>query len=550
MILQSILNLDQSLLAKIELLQTDFFVGIFKVITNVGSSTVIISFTILLLIFLLAKKEIQKFYTVAFTALGGALTVILLKYSVMRGRPDNMLIFEDDPAFPSGHTANSFVFFMLLFFTLKDKIKNKFLKYLFFFGCFLSTSLISFSRLYLHVHNPSDVVAGIMVAIFWLIIGLNLSEQFISLKNAVIKFSYKYILKPILFLFDAELIHDLFVTMGKILGSNFVTRFFTRAIFYYKNKMLEQKILGIKFENPVGLAAGFDKNIHMYKILPEVGFGYEEGGSITGEKCEGNPKPRLWRLKKSQGIVVYYGLSNKGADEISNRLKKEKFSFPLGISVAKTNCERTAISQEGIKDYVKGFNLTKDIGSYMIINISCPNAHGGQPFTDAESLDKLLKEIVKNRNSKPIFLKIPPDLKKSEIDDVLEVSKKHKIDGFVCTNLTKDRTNQKMMSKVYEKNIVNYGGISGKPVEDLSNETIKYIYKKTQGKALIVGVGGIFNAQDAYTKIRLGASLLQLITGMIFEGPQLIGEINQGLTKLLKKDGLTNISQAVGIDNK
>ncbi|MFA6306166.1 MAG: dihydroorotate dehydrogenase (quinone), partial [Candidatus Gracilibacteria bacterium] len=268
-------------------------------------------------------------------------------------------------------------------------------------------------------------------------------------------------------------------------------------------------------------------------------------------------KPRLWRLKKSQGLIVYYGLNNKGADEISQRLKKalpagrqEKFNFPLGISVAKTNCERTAISEEGVKDYLKGFNLTKDIASYMTINISCPNAHGGQPFTDAESLDKLLKEITKHRNEKPIFLKMPPDLKHSEIDDIIKIAEKYKIDGFICTNLTKDRTNKKMMSHISEKSPVEYGGISGKPVEELSNETIKYIYKKTQGKAIIIGCGGIFDAKDAYKKIRLGASLLQMMTGMIFEGPQLIGEINQGLVKLLKKDGLTNISQAVGIDNK
>lgn len=550
MIIQSIIYLDQTLLSKIETLQTDFFVKVFKIITHFGDAKIIIIFTILFLIFLLSKKEIQKFYTVAFTAFGAFLTTFLLKYAVMRGRPERMLMFEDDPAFPSGHTTNSFVFFMLLFFTLKDRIKNKFLKFLFFLGCFLSTSLISFSRLYLHVHNPSDVAAGIIVAVIWLVIGLNMSEEFIAFKNIVMKFLYKYIVKQIVFLFDPENVHDFFNIMGRFLGSNLITRFFTRAIFYYKNPMLSQKILGIKFENPVGLAAGFDKNIELYKILPEVGFGYEEGGSITGDKSEGNPKPRLWRLKKSQGLIVYYGLNNKGADEISNRIKKDKFKFPVGVSVAKTNCERTAISEEGIKDYIKGFNLTKTIGSYMTINISCPNAHGGQPFTDAESLDELLKAIVKNRNKKPIFIKMPPDLKRSELDDIIEISAKYKIDGFICTNLTKDRTNKKMMAKVHDKNIVGFGGISGKPVEDLSNETIKYLYKKTKGKVLIIGVGGIFSAEDAYKKIRLGASLLQMITGMIFEGPQVVGEINQGLVKLLKKDGLENISQAVGLDNK
>ncbi len=518
--------------------------------TDFGSVAAILIFTILLLIFLLSKKEIQKFYAVAFTAFGAFLTEFILKYTVLRERPERMIVFEDDPSFPSGHTTMSFVFFMLLFFIFKDKIKNKFLKFIFFVSCLTFASLIGFSRLYLHVHNPSDVFAGIVIAIFWLSIGLNFAEEVIALKNMILKFLYKNIVKRIVFLFDPEDIHDHFNKIGRFLGSNVVTRLFTRAIFYYKNEVLKQKILGIKFENPVGLAAGFDKNIELYKILPEVGFGYEEGGSITGDKCYGNPRPRLWRLKKSQGLIVYYGLNNKGADEISNRIKKEKFKFPLGVSVAKTNCERTAMSDEGIKDYLKGFNLTKEICSYMTINISCPNTHGGQPFTDPESLAKLLKVIAKNRNKKPVFLKMPPDLKRSEIDDIIEIAAKSKIDGFICTNLTKDRTNKKMMTKIHEKNIVEFGGISGKPVEDLSNETIKYIYKKTQGKSIIIGVGGIFNAEDAYKKIRLGASLLQMITGMIFEGPQVIGEINQGLVKLLKKDGLENISQAVGIDNK
>jgi|GEM_PF-67436 len=550
MILQSIIDLDQTLLSKIESLQTESLVKVFKMITHFGDAKIVIIFTLLLLIFLLSKKEIQKFYAVFFTTVGGALTELTLKYTVLRARPPRMLMFEGDPSFPSGHSTMSLMFFMLLFFTLKDKIKNKFLKFIFFVACLLSASLIGFSRLYLHVHYPSDVIGGILVATLWLMIGLNFAEKFITFKNIVMKFLYKYIVKQIVFLFDPENVHDFFNVMGRFLGSNIFTRLFTRAIFYYKNPMLSQKILGIKFENPVGLAAGFDKNIELYKILPEVGFGYEEGGSITGDKSEGNPKPRLWRLKKSQGLIVYYGLNNKGSDEISNRIKKEKFRFPLGVSVAKTNCERTALSEEGIKDYLKGFNLTKTIGSYMTINVSCPNAHGGQPFTDAESLDKLLKVIHKNRNKKPILIKMPPDLKRSEIDDIIEISAKYKIDGFICTNLTKDRMNKKMMAKVHEKNIVGFGGISGKPVEDLSNETIKYIYKKTQGKVLIIGVGGIFSEEDAYKKIRLGASLLQMITGMIFEGPQVVGEINQGLVKLLNKDGLENISQAVGLDNK
>jgi dihydroorotate dehydrogenase len=186
----------------------------------------------------------------------------------------------------------------------------------------------------------------------------------------------------------------------------------------------------------------------------------------------------------------------------------------------------------------------------MTINISCPNAFGGQPFTDPQKLGQLLQEISKLPKTKPIFLKMPPDLSISNIDQIIELARQFKIDGFICTNLTKDRIELSIKEKIKENLPTDKGGISGKVIERLSDDLIKYIYSKTKGEFVIVGCGGIFSAGDAYRKIRLGASLLQLITGMIFEGPQLIGEINHGLVRLLKKDGFKNISEAVGADNK
>jgi len=317
-------------------------------------------------------------------------------------------------------------------------------------------------------------------------------------------------------------------------------------MFSYSNKNLGQNILNIKFKNPIGLAGGFDKNGDLTQILPSVGFGFMEIGSITGEPCEGNPKPRLWRLKKSKGLLVWYGLKNDGSKVLSKKLKNKHFSIPLGTNIAKTNSKKTVSTKNGVNDYAEAFEKFRNIGSYFTVNISCPNAYGGQPFTDAKSLDMLLTKLDKIPTKKPVFVKFSPDLNKRTIDDLIRVCQHHRVHGFICTNLTKNRKNEKILESIQSAN----GGMSGKVVEDLSNQMISYLYKKTKGKFIIIGLGGVFNAEDAYKKIKMGASLVQLITGMIFEGPQIISEINQGLVKLLKKDGYTNISEAIGASNK
>lgn len=367
------------------------------------------------------------------------------------------------------------------------------------------------------------------------------------MKAKIIKFLYKKILKPIFFLSDPEEVHDHMTAMGVLLGKLKIARVLTKWVFSYQNQaVLAQNILGVEFKNPIGLAAGFDKNAQLLNILPSVGFGFAEVGSITAEPCVGNPKPRLWRLKKSNGLLVYYGLKNDGAVAIAKRLKPTKFSFPVGISIAKTNCELTADTNEGVKDYLKGYTVMQDIGSYVTINISCPNAFGGQPFTSADRLDLLLRAINQEPKTKPIFLKVSPDLNTEEVDALLEVAGKYSIDGLIISNLTKKRENTKLL----DTEVPEVGGMSGKIVEDLSNQMIAYVYKKMAGRFVIIGCGGVFSAEDAYKKIKLGASLIQMISGMIFEGPQVIGQINQGLVKLLNRDGYTNISQAIGVDNR
>lgn len=371
-----------------------------------------------------------------------------------------------------------------------------------------------------------------------------MKDYFIYTRNSIIHFLYKTLFRRVFFSIDAETVHDKILGLGQFIGRYAFTRRLAALLFSYSNKKLEQTLLNIKFKNPIGLAAGFDKNAQLTDILPCVGFGFAEIGSITGRTCEGNAKPRLWRLKKSRGLIVNYGLKNEGCEKISFRLRNKSFSIPIGISIAKTNDKETVGLEAGINDYTKAFKKFVDIGAYFAINISCPNTFDDQPFTNANKLSELLNQIDKISTQKPIFLKISPDLSEQEIDDIIAVSENHRVAGFICSNCTKNRSNNKIIEDNFPK-----GGISGKPVEDLSNSLISYIYNKTKGKFIIIGCGGVFSAEDAYKKIKLGASLVQLISGMIFEGPQRISEINQGLVSLLKKDEFSNISQAIGSEH-
>lgn len=359
-----------------------------------------------------------------------------------------------------------------------------------------------------------------------------------------IRFLYKRLLKPFFFKRDPEDVHDTMVLSGKKLGSFSIGKWIIKKLFSYQHSSLKQTVDGIVYENPIGLAAGFDKNAELTDILPSVGFGFEEVGSVTGEYCEGNPKPRLWRLPESESLVVYYGLKNNGADVTHTHLLKKKFHFPVGISIAKTNCKETVEVEAGVADYKKAFDTfaTSSVGDYITINISCPNTFGGEPFTDPVKLEKLLSALETTLCTKPIYIKMPAELPFTQIDEIVSVVSKYRVNGFICTNLAKSRDSQ----KIFDASVPEKGGMSGKVVQDLSDDLIAYLYKKVGDRYTIIGCGGIFSAEDAYRKIQLGATLLQMITGMIYGGPQTIGEINYGLVKLLQKDGYANISEAVG----
>jgi dihydroorotate dehydrogenase subfamily 2 len=362
--------------------------------------------------------------------------------------------------------------------------------------------------------------------------------------NMLLAWFYKHVAKPFFFRQDPEKVHDRMTAVGEFLGRCSISKAITSRLFKYEDSSLEQTIRGIHFSNPIGLAAGFDKNAQLMDILPSVGFGFEEIGSITGELCEGNPKPRLWRLPESKGLVVNYGLKNDGCEAIALRLSNKKFDFPIGTSIAKTNSPATVSVEAGIADYEKAFRAFASIGQYFTINVSCPNAYGGEPFTDPSRLELLLARLDVIRTEKPIFLKLPVDLTTTELDALVAVADRHHVHGIILSNLTKNRTRYEIKSE--EIAGISKGGISGKPTFDASNALIEHLYKTTGSRFVIIGCGGIFSARDAYEKIKRGASLVQLITGMIFEGPQLIGEINCGLVRLMKRDGFKNIGEAVG----
>jgi len=357
-------------------------------------------------------------------------------------------------------------------------------------------------------------------------------EQVLKIRNLVSRLIYKGIVKKACFLIDPEKVHNRFISLGRFLGNSWLSKYLINASFGYRNNMLEQNILGIKFSNPVGISAGFDKNAELLNILGDVGFGFAEVGSVTYNSCSGNPGVRLIRIPEKKSIWVNLGLNNKGAVEISKSLRGRNFSIPFGISIAKTNCRETVNVNAGIKDYIESLKEFEGTGEYYTLNISCPNAYGGQPFHKPELFALLLKEFSKLKIKKPVFVKLSPDIKKQDIDKIISLSYKYNISGFICSNLTK--TGNKS------------GGLSGKIVESKANALLSYIYKKTGRDFILIGTGGIFSAEDAYKKIKSGASLVQLITGMIYEGPGLISGINMGLVRLLKEDGYLNISEAIG----
>lgn len=359
---------------------------------------------------------------------------------------------------------------------------------------------------------------------------------------------YEKILKPIFFRFDPERIHDFFVWFGELLGSNPLTRWIVAVGCDYEHPSLATRVAGIDFKNPIGLGAGFDKDARLTKIMPSVGFGFMEVGAITQFPYEGNRGLRCVRLPADRSLIVYYGLKNTGAAAIGRRLKKMAFAFPVGINIAKTN-RADICGEKSVEDYVATYRMLSHHFSYVTLNVSCPNTQDGVLFQDPAMLEALLAAIGKEKKMCPIFLKISAHLSVAEVDAILAVVERHPfIDGFVVANLAKDRGMLHLRSPKAALDAIPDGGISGAPMRALSTEMIRHIYRATSGKYILIGLGGVFTAEDAYEKIRAGASLVQLVTGLIYEGPMVVKRINRGLAELLKRDGYAHVADAVGVD--
>ena len=378
----------------------------------------------------------------------------------------------------------------------------------------------------------------------------------VGIRNKILWLGYQA-LRPLIFLMDPEDAHYSLKRIGVFLGSNPITRGLTSLLMDYNDKSLAITVDGIDYRNPVGLSAGFDKDGELTKIYPSIGFGLAELGSFTGEICPGNPGKRLFRMIKSKAIVVWYGLNNEGSETISKRLAKEDFGrLRVGINAANSNLTPEFDLEMSINDYLKTMKLFKDIGDYYDVNISCPNTQDGEPFVDKKNLDALLTRIneeIRPISDKPIYVKLAADMTLDEINVIVDGCVEHGMDGVVCTNLAKPQFNSEHRPEEYptEKGLLpkGKGAMSGLPLQRISTNVIRHVYRRTRGKITIIGVGGIFSAKDAYEKITSGASLLHMITTMIFDGPQNINEINRGLVKLLKKDGFDSIEQAVGSRN-
>ncbi|MEK7501638.1 MAG: quinone-dependent dihydroorotate dehydrogenase [Patescibacteria group bacterium] len=341
---------------------------------------------------------------------------------------------------------------------------------------------------------------------------------------------YKRLLKPILFHFDPEAVHDFFTSTGEFLGKNIITRSFVGAIYNYRGPNISKVVDGIKYRTPILLSAGFDYNGHLSRILGSIGLGGEEVGSVTARPCDGNSKPRLTRLPRSRSILVNKGLRNDGVDAIVKRLKKtpcEK-DFVIGISIARTNDAQSAPIQAGIDDYVYSFKRLNEenIGNYYTINISCPNAFGGESFASPELLERLLSALKKIPCSKPIYVKMPINIPWEQFHSLLKVIDAFSLNGVVIGNLNKDYNSLDFRD---EAPAVFKGGLSGKPCRQLSTELIRKTRESYGKRFTIIGVGGIMSPETAKERFGAGADLIQLITGMIFEGPGLIKRIAKSL---------------------
>lgn len=370
-----------------------------------------------------------------------------------------------------------------------------------------------------------------------------------SLLLTVCQYAYRA-LRSVFFLVDSETIHEHITKLGEFLGQNPVISSPVKLLCKTKNPALDQTLHTIHFQNPIGLAAGFDYEARLTRVLPSLGFGFGTVGTITNLPYEGNQPPRLGRLIRSRSLMVNKGFKNPGIHAVLHKLAGYHFAIPIGISIGMTNGHERMTLDEAVADVMFAFELAESssvLFSYYELNISCPNLlEGSVDFYVPEYLSALLAAITKLELARPLFIKMPIEKLDDEIKAMLDIIMSYPVQGVIFGNLQKNRHDPSLDPEEVKR--YDRGYYSGKPTEQRSNELIRFSYKYSGHKLLLIGCGGIFSADDAYRKIRLGASLVQLITGLVYVGPQLPAQINLGLAKLLRHDGFSHISEAIGRD--
>ena len=344
------------------------------------------------------------------------------------------------------------------------------------------------------------------------------------------------LVKPLLFRLPPETAHGLGHGLLALADDTPVTKALARR-YAVDDERLHVDAFGQSFRNPVGVAAGFDKNAEVPGALAALGFGHVEVGGVTAEPQTGNPRPRMFRLTEDDGIINRMGLNNDGAAAVGRRLAAADVPVPVGVNIAKT--ERVA-GEDAPADYRETYEQVADGGDFFVVNVSCPNSEGFRELQNRDSMEAILGELV-DAGAAPLLVKLSPDLPDPAVEDALELVDELDLDGVVATNTTTERP-----ASLRSHNRVETGGLSGKPIEHRATEMVRFVAERTD--VPVVGVGGVSSAEDAYRKIRAGASVVQLYTGLIYRGPSIAHDINSGLLDLLERDGFDTVEDAVGVD--
>lgn len=353
---------------------------------------------------------------------------------------------------------------------------------------------------------------------------------------------YKSLLRPLLFRLDPESAHDITQQLAQTTAKSSFLQTLAKTLYGYQSPALSQHLWGLTFRNPIGLAAGFDKNGMIPEAIEALGFGFTEIGSITANPSTGNPRPRSFRLPKDQALINRMGLNNDGAKTIVKRLKNKQLSIPLGVNIAKTH-DPDILGDKAIKDYMFSFREAQKVADYITINISCPNTAEGKTFEDPVALDELLSalNLKDDASITPSLVKFSSDLNRDKLSTILNICEDHRVHGYVASNTSSAR--ESLTTNSTKVKAIGKGGLSGQPIASKSLQIVEWISDITKGQKPIIGVGGIDSFEAALNMLHAGADLLQIYTGLVYQGPGLVKKINRKLVQYLKVNELDSLLQ-------